>query len=278
MFGRFLLINKKRSLIIVKLNNQIKKFDDLKKISNNSPCNTFFCNKDFEKITDLVLDNSEKFVIYLTKKGRIGIIELQDSQRSNGYQIPLGHPERTDEACSKDSADSTSAKFYSLKISPEDDLLVAISTEYVDKAPAICVNLLRMGGPRSAGGSSSGARSSNYSAHRSQKFPPIGFCDRRVVDRQSMIGEHTSNEFMPQYVNFDIKHRDTNYLLVFLRIPCRFYIFSIFGDKIVKERTQELPAFEAVSKIFVNDGAITGESIYLTMHCGTLLKISFKLE
>ena len=140
MFGRFLIINKNKTKIIVKKNEQIH-YSDIDKIQSNSPCPQY-SGKDYKKVIDLVLNSEENIVYYLTQRGKIGMIELNLKQKSGLIPIP-SHP-HCDEAGSKDSTEGNYPRFSALQITPEDDYLAAVSIEQNEGIPTIRVWLLEI--------------------------------------------------------------------------------------------------------------------------------------
>lgn len=77
MFGRFLLITQDKSKIIVKKNAKLH-YMELAILQANNP-QSIFNDKEFDKITDMVLTKDEAQVMYITRSGTIGQVDLRSS-------------------------------------------------------------------------------------------------------------------------------------------------------------------------------------------------------
>lgn len=252
VFGRFLVITRDKSKFIVKKNSKLH-YVDLKILHANNP-QSFFIDKEFEKITDLVLPREESMVMYLTRNGCIGLIDLQGSTRGPRVFIPTSNVGISDESGSKDSKDAP--KFLSLKLNHDDSLLAAIS--HCSSGTTMTVSLMAVQKTPGA------------------QFPSISFANRKTVSTDNP----SSIEYLPQYVNFSYSSGKSSFLLVFPRAPIRFHIFHILGTKIEAEERISLSKLSLGQNVkhYVDDGCMIGNSIYLSLHCSVLLKIGIRFN
>ena len=198
------------------------------------------------------------------------MIELNLKQKS-GLQTITSHPhyDRYDEAGSKDSTEGHYPRFSALQITPEDDYLAAVSIESNEGIPTIRVWLLEI------------------KQDANSIFPKIELVKQKQIEEKERYStekgwsEHVS-DYRPQFVNFSMKQNDRNILLVFPRNPSKFYIFIIKKGEFIEYQSVNLPSLNTdnnlkTGKTYLNDGCLMDNILYLTLHCSTILKITFRL-
>lgn len=262
-------MNKKKNKVIVK-KNQALYYTELKNICSGNPL-PYFHDKDFERMTDMVLNQRENLLLYLTSRGLIGIIELEKSKKQKPFKISSLIGDKSEDGFSKDSTETNYSRYYSLTVTPEDDYVSAISFEKFEGGLSFTVTILKMSYPDK---DPSGCF-----------YPILQFSDRKqIVDNRvtAQTSEQRSLECVPQYVNFSIKSKSTNrnILLVFIRGYSKFFSFPIFQGKILDYQTFDL--FSSASMLdggmLVDDGCMIDDTILITLQSHILLKITYKVN
>lgn len=269
MIGRFLLMNKSKTKVVIKKNTALY-YADLKSITTGNPL-AFYKDQVFERVTDLVLNGKENLLIYLTSKGKIGFIDLIDrSVKSKHYRISQLMTEKIEECHSRDSSEPGNCRYYTMRITPDDDYLAAVSTEKSDSGLSFGVAILKM---------------TYNNMNDPGEFTGLVFSDRRqVFDSRANLqgGDQRSMECIPQYVNFSIKSKScqTNVLLVFIRGFSKFFIFPVVQGKIGDEQAVDMfPQTSLIDAgLLVDDGCMVDDTILITLQSPILLKITFKVN
>lgn len=262
-------MNRQKSKVIVKKNIAIY-YTDLKNIYSGNPL-PYFNDKGFEKMTDMVLSQKENLLIYLTSRGVVGMIELEKSKKSTPVRLSSLIGEKSEDGHSKDSTDSNGSRYYSLRITPDDDYLAAVSTEKVEGGLSFSITILKL--------NHQSAESTEFA------FPTLQYTDRRQLVDERVITtqiDQRIQECIPQYVNFSIKNksRSTNILLVFIRSYPKFFIFPVIQGKIGEEQAVDMfPTPSAIdSGLLVDDGCMIDDTILVTLQSHMLLKITFSVN
>lgn len=265
-------MNKQKTKVVVKKNTSLY-YAELKSIATGNPL-SFFKDQVFERMTDMVLNNKENLLIYLTSKGKIGMIDLQDrSQKTKNYKISQLMSEKMEECHSKDSSEPGNCRYYTLRISSDDDYLAALSTEKSDSGLSFGVIILKLVyGPPTKDSAPNEVTS-------------LLFSDKKqVVDNRVNIQntDQRGMECIPQYVNFSIKSRsfNTNVLLVFIRGYSKFYIFPVVNGRLGEEKAIDMfPSSSMIdSGLLVDDGCMIDDTIFITLQSPILLKITYKVN
>lgn len=107
----------------------------------------------------------------------------------------------------------------------------------------------------------------------------ISQADRLVeeIEYDESIDHEVFRKNLPQFVNFSLKAGDYPLLLVFMRIPDKFYVFAVAERRLLKLGPQQLPVLQHKANVYLDDGCIVGNQIILSLQCNTLIKLTFRV-
>ena len=263
-------MNKDKTKVVVKKHTLLY-YADLKNIATGNPL-SFFKDIHFEKMTDMVLSNKENLLIYLTSRGKIGFIDLIDrSIKPKNYNIAQLTNEKNEECYSKDSSEIGHSRYFTLRISPDDDYLVVVSTEKWEVGYSFGVIIFKL--------------VHSIKENSFKEVPSLIYSDKKHVmdDRINIPTNDTGSiEFIPQYVNFSIKGKGENHniVLVFIRGFSKFFVFPVINGKIGQEQALDLfPSSSMIdSGLLVDDGCMIDDTIFIALQSPILLKITYKVN
>lgn len=265
VIGRFLLMNKAKTIVFVKKHTSLY-YVDLKTMTDGRPL-CFFKDQIFEKITDMVLTNKDNLLIYLTNKGKIGVIDLvKRGLNQKKFKISQLMSEKIEEIHSKDSSEQGSSRYLTLRISSDDEYLAAVSTEKSETGASFGIVILKP----------------NYNETQDE-VTGFDFIDRRQFsDSRFLQGfDQRGMDCIPQYVNFSVKSPilQTHLLMVFIRGCTKFFIFPIANGRIEPEQAMDMfpQASNIDSSLLVDDGCMIDDTIFITLQSHILLKITYRI-
>lgn len=96
-----------------------------------------------------------------------------------------------------------------------------------------------------------------------------------VVDEA--LDPEITRKNLPQFVNFSLRSGPYPILLVFMRIPHHFYVFTVESGALLKLGVQYLDLLKNKANVYLDDGCIIDNQIVLSLQCNTIISIAFRV-